>query len=197
MFRDDFPTNYQYFLSHGALFAESIGLLVPSSNLSIRVLIGDDTNPWWGQTVNSFFAFTSAWQHVLLVYDTSDIKVYRDGALKGTISKTPTNIAPSGNLRFGEEIGGDGVPFNGRMAEWAKWDAALAAGVITALAGGASPKHYPLSRTWYWPGKTHLREVDAGITVTNNGTTLSVHPIVADPLMPPAISPALQPAIAI
>ena len=122
---------------------------------------------------------TTAWQHVLLRRTASgDISIIVDGTVRGSGSNADyDDVNYSGSWYFGRpKILPTDKYFRGSLAEWAKWDAELSTEQITALANGVRPPEVGTRPAWYMPMLAGLEEEIAGLTVTNNGTTVSEHP---------------------
>ena len=94
---------------------------------------------------------TGAWHHVAGTRDATNVRVYRDGSLDGSAAGG-AGLDTSLDFVIGARSA-SGIPFDGRIAEVAVWNAALTAAEIAALAKGLSPQmvrrtrlaaHYPL-----------------------------------------------------
>ena len=128
------------------------------------------------------------WQHLLLVRSSTTYTLYVNGAANGT--ETDAGV---GSLDYAASVylgnRDDAIrPFNGDMAEWAKWDVSLNSEQRTALVNGVRPTEVGTRPVWYLPMLAGLDEEIAGLAVTNFGTIIAEHP--------PRIVPASGPLVA-
>lgn len=132
-----------------------------------------------GFAISSTVPTVSTWHHVAGVFTSATSRtVYLNAA--GAVTET-TNVTPSGISDLGVGAGFKSstimLPFNGKLAELAAWNAALTAAEIAVLADGFSPQLVrPASLVFYAPLVRDLINKKSTI-LTNVGTTLpSVHP---------------------
>jgi hypothetical protein len=202
---DNAGTTFQYFISWGTFDANpSLSFyFVEASNGTdpnkLTAVVNDGSvsvNAW--RVLSSTTPGTStAWQHVALVRSGATITMYVDGASVGSdTATTPAGTDVAGSLFLGARADlSAGRFFGGSMAEFAKWDRALAAGELAALANGFSPLCLPGSLRWYMPMVRNYTETVAAIAVTNTGSTVALHPRIFSPAAPLIVTaPAPTPA---
>lgn len=117
----------------------------------------------------------NTWYHIAITYDGSVLKLFVNGTQE--ISQTVSLTTSTTNFNIGRFYGAS-LYFGGQLAEFAKWEVALSAGEITALAAGFSPAvvrndslefHAPLIR--------ELHELREAATITNNNSAgIADHP---------------------
>lgn len=115
-----------------------------------------------------------SWVHCACVFaSTTSRTAYRNGVSVGTNN---TNRSPSGINEF--RIGATTNSLDGKLADFALWDAALTADEISSLAKGfAARRVRPTSLKFYAPLLRELQDVRQGIGLTNNNNcATSVHP---------------------
>jgi hypothetical protein len=169
----------QYFLSWGTWNATpSINLFFGEESAGVRPdvlscrVTGDNGV---GRTINSSTTpgANLAWQHVILSRSGGTLEMYVNGISVGTTTAPTDAVNRSDALWFGARSDGSSdLRLGGTMAEWGKWDRALSAAEIQALAVYAIPSDFATSLAW------HVKMVAADyteeivpITVTNNDST--------------------------
>lgn len=126
----------------------------------------------WEWTEGDTFGATRTWQHFLAVRNGDIFTLYLD-----TVSHGDGPAGAMGEVdvnTYWQFAGNSASDFE--FAEWAKWDSALSAEQITALANGVRPPEVGTRPAWYVPMLGSLEEQIAGLTVTQSGTTISEHP---------------------
>jgi hypothetical protein len=133
---------------------------------------------------------TGSWLHIAVTWNglvgnpTTDSIIYVNGAVQGIdgaacVTGTGTCSALTGINSLGGRTSDDTRNFDGRMAEVGRWNRALTASEIAALASGRRPDE--VSRTGlkqYFPLNRRVAALTPGVTMT--GTPLSrflPHPI--------------------
>ena len=90
-------------------------------------------------TVSSVFT-TGTWNHYAVTFNGTTVTVYKDGVLKGTITKGSAGLG-SGNPTYTLHMGdaGDGAvgELDGKLDDFAIWKTVLSASFIKTLAGGS------------------------------------------------------------
>ena len=101
---------------------------------------------------------SDAWHHCAVTIGaggTATVTIYANGVSDGSTTTTRTLNDGLVSLTLGVDQNALGVksePFQGRIAEWGIWSAALNASEIAALARGVSPRRVrPESLEAYWP----------------------------------------------
>ena len=169
-------SGWQYLVSHGSLGATAscnIYIAEPNGDLIVWIVSNDGTS----KTSTSSSVITAGrWHHMLAVCSGDALQVHLDAAAIGdSYSAAWDGADPIGSFHLGTKNNQQNR-FDGRMAEWARWDAALDSQQIAALADGVRPTEVGTRPAWYLPLLGDLREEIAGLTVTNYGTTISEHP---------------------
>lgn len=187
-------TTFKYFLSWGpALAASSWHLYVGEASCSTSTLI--NKLHFIGQTASVDYAngannpttadvgASTTWQHVVIRFTqaTKTLQYFVNGSADHSWVVTGATgvIDRADALYFGSRaVSPTDRYFLGRLAEFAKWDAALSAGDITNLAGGYAPSLVPTGLRWYTPMINDFSESVNGITVTafNGAATDGDHP---------------------
>lgn len=180
---DNTGSNFQYFLSWGALNANpSCNWLVNESGAGdankMQALVEDSGGQQFAVISTGTPGTSTAWQHVALVRLGSTLTQYINGAADGTdTDATVDAVDVTTNLYFGtRSVDPTNRWFGGAMAEWAKWDRALSVGELLGLAAGWTPDHFP---TPVWQIRMfggQYAEMRVPLTVTNNGSTAADHP---------------------
>ncbi len=196
---DNTGTQSQYFMSWGAFsaapsfnwlvyeashatFANRLELLTEDSGAAAMDVVPASTD----------VGTSTAWQHLIAVRTgVATITVYRNGASFGSAFNSGYDaVDVSGNLYLGTRSSSPTDRwFGGDMAEWAKWDRALSADEITALAAGYVPDFFP-TPVWHcrmFGGVYQERMVP--LTVSNTGSTAADHPPLIYPSRPQIITP--------
>jgi hypothetical protein len=117
------------------------------------------------------------WAHWAVTANGSNIRLYKDGSQVASVAQTQAITADS-TLRIGEA---SSEAFEGRFADVAFWNRALAASEIAMLAKGYSPGFLPVSLIDCFPlirDLTGLR----GNVLTDTSTTVGAHPRVYSPV---------------
>jgi hypothetical protein len=123
-------------------------------------------------------AFDNTWHHVCLRCNTTDSKIYVDGA------NTNTGNAQSGAQTFNRFAIGALLRasalnhIDGSVADVGVWSADLTEQEIKSLSAGMTcDKVRPQSLVFYAPLVRDLQDVRGGLTITNNNTaTVANHP---------------------
>ena len=154
------------------LFFNETSSATNADRLTLNVEDGDTTEV----TIHSSTTpgTSTAWQHVAVIHDGTNITMYVDGSSVGSASASALgDVNVSGNWAFGSRVDTPTDRYlGGSLAEWAKWDRALNATELANLAAGNSPLLNSLGYAWHvpmWLGHPY-EELIASLTVTNNGT---------------------------
>lgn len=132
-----------------------------------------------GQALSSSAITAGEWHHAMAVEaGAADRTVYLNGGNSGT---NTTSRAPLNADRVGIGVSADSSPSgytDGMIAEVAIWNVALTAAEAASLAKGASPLMIrPDALVFYDPMVRNLtRDYVGGLTLTNSGATVGVHP---------------------
>ena len=121
------------------------------------------------------FASNTSWTHVLVRRSGTDLAVYINGTNIANQSNAGFDGLDAGDWKWGNNQY-DSAAWKGDMAEWAKWDRLLNSAEIAGLVAGYAPSCYPDSLKFYIPMIRDYTEIKAGVTVTNNGSTVVEHP---------------------
>ncbi|KAB2814440.1 LamG-like jellyroll fold domain-containing protein [Phaeocystidibacter luteus] len=79
----------------------------------------------------------NAWNHYVLTYNGSQLKLYHDGSLVSTVSASGTLASSTTPFGIGRTpFGGGGFHFQGDMDDVGLWDKSLTAAEVTALYNG-------------------------------------------------------------
>lgn len=154
---------------------------VPRRN-NIRMAVGDGTNEFSNLGTGAPFASNTNWTAVYAVRSGNTLTNYVAGSADGSVDVTGLGaINGTVDMRFGSDAAGMADQFwDGGIAECAAWNRALSGAELTGLAGGFSPRCYPIGRMWYVPHRGDLNELQKGIAVTNGpstaATTIGAHP---------------------
>ena len=84
-------------------------------------------------------------------------------------------INPNASLFLGSNGSGQHLP--GQMAEWAKWNRALSAAEIAALAKGTTPDWFAAGLAWYLPMRKNPLELVRNVPATLVGASPVAHPL--------------------
>ena len=182
-------TLFQYFLSWGGASASpSINLLFNEASAAsnpneLRFLIADSGGDQANGTSTGTPGTSTAWQHIIVQRSVSTYTQYVDGSADGSTVNAGVDAINVGTaLYFGARSDEDADRrFGGDMAEWAKWDRALIDTERAALASGFSPLFFPRELKWYVPMVRPYVELKEGLTVTNDGSAIGVHPAIIYP----------------
>lgn len=90
----------------------------------------------------------SAWTHVALVYNSSNILVYLNGVQDASASGGSSLTSRTAETGIGARQAGND-PFGGNLAEFATWTRALSAAEIASLADGFKPSRIPTPDIYY------------------------------------------------
>lgn len=125
------------------------------------------TAPWSGIT---------AWTHVFFTRTSSNYVFYVNNTQ--VISVAAGSVDPSTNWTGQWEWGATGGNewWGGGQAECAMWARELTTEERAGLAAGFSPDCYPNGRVILTPAIGQYIEIESGVAITNNGTTISAHP---------------------
>lgn len=144
--------------------------LVIDDSLNGRIYINSGSliiHGSWGVVSLSSAVTLNNWHHVLLTRDSGTQKIYLDGVLKNTASKsTDFSIA-----RFGAYGTTGTYPLDGFIDEIALWDSGQDTNVTTIYNSGVPSDISTLSPVHWW----RMGETDSGIgtSVTNVGSSLT------------------------
>ena len=154
-----------------------------SRQLSFRHVDDDDMDT---VQVNSGTKTLSCgvWHHVLLRRSGNVFTQYLDGVAAGSTTRNGFyTINRSDTLFFGSRADLNATRFfPGIMAEWAKWDRALSAGEIAALAAGKTPDWFAKNLAWYVSMRDKPVEFVRRIPVKVIGVKAVNHPRFLQPL---------------
>jgi len=181
---DNTGSNYQYFLSWGGFGASpSLNWYFHEASVAdpnVLKFFIEDASGDPGSTITSTGTpgTSTAWQHLAAVRSGNTVTQYVNGVADGTFTNAAfggVNVAASMYLGMRSDNDPD-RRFGGSMAEWAKWDRALAVGERAALVAGFSPRMMPYNLKWHTRMLGGWDEWYGGLTVTNNNSTLADHP---------------------
>jgi len=163
----------QYFISWGAWFAAAVLTFYIDEPTDKIVVVVNNVS-----TCTSSTAVTEGvWVHITLTFASNTLTLYFDNVSKGTDNSVLGDVNVNERMYFGARSDLNATRFfPGDMAEWAKWDVALNNEQRTALVNGVRPPEIGARPVWYLPMFAGLDEEIAGLTVTNNGTTIAEHP---------------------
>lgn len=159
-------------------FPFAIGGDSPYARLALE--FGDGGSPfsinvystaWNGSTV----PVVDTWYHLAIVVVGNVVKLYVNGVEE--VSQSQALSTATTNFSLGRFYGGS-LYFSGRLAEFAKWQVALPAAAISALAKGFSPIMVRNdSLECYIPMVRDLRDVRGNAaSLSATGTTVTDHP---------------------
>jgi len=123
---------------------------------------------------------TGSWNHCCGVFSATNSRtIYLNGsnAVTNTTNRIPT-ATPETVIGARRVVSALGSYFNGKIAEFGIWNAALTAQEVASLAKGMTcDKIRPQSLVFYVPLVRELQDVRQGLTITNNnGATVTQHP---------------------
>jgi len=155
-------------------------------SLLVRDTVGRESEIETGGT----YAANPDWQHVLAQRSNNVIAIYVDGVADPVTAPAYGPVVINGTNMFG---------YYGacREAEWAKWDRALGAEEILALARGYSPRFFPKDRKWYFPMVRQLHELDLPLYAAQLNATVADHPRILQPHRARVVMPPLPPLPAV
>ena len=196
---DNTGSAFQYLLSWGSFGAVNTFQLyvtessVPSPNenqrddLSWNVIDTDgDSVSSQGASNPPVFNAPSGWYHIVFERNGSIVSTYVDNSfIHSQIGSGLNGVSRGDALYFGtrSDLNADRF-FGGAMAEFGKWNRSLLDSERAALAKGFAPSFFRRSLQWYLPMIRDYREMQQGIAVTNNGSTITAHPNIIYPAGP-------------
>lgn len=142
------------------------------------------------------FTSNTNWTHVVVKRDGANILAYVNNTQVASASVGGLDaLNTDTGIRFGSRDSGANW-LRGALAEWAFWTRALSTTEIDQLYDGGSisavalaPSYLSTNLSWYLPMHSgDYTEKISGITVTNNGTTGTTHPVVRYPLTVPLLT---------
>lgn len=161
--------------SYGGTLIDEVYFLSKDNDGTTLLADGAGASNWTADT---------NWHNVIVSRSGTTVTVYLDNS--SIASKTEAaydGVTPAADLMFGNRDPGS-KPFNGHLAEWAKWDRALDSSERQALADAHAPTFFRDSIMWYMPMRRQYQEILHGITVTNDGSVVSNHPRMRYPSSP-------------
>ena len=123
------------------------GIYSGSIYLNIKTSAG-----WGGLSVTaSSYLTADKWHHIVGTYDETNLKIYVDGNLAGTLSKTGPITYSSRNTRIGNLEGTSALDFNGSLSNVAIWNSELTQDQILTIYNGGVPNNISsLSPVSWW-----------------------------------------------
>jgi hypothetical protein len=94
-----------------------------------------------GAATSSSIVSTGTWSHIVMTYDSANIRLYFDGVLESTAASAGSVSDNTMSLRIGEFSDVFGGLMNGSMDEVAIWDRALTSNEVYRIA--TTPLYYP------------------------------------------------------
>ena len=141
-------SSYQFLYNRFGSGTDYIQLILGESG------VGANANLLWfyaadgGQSISvksdNTVGQSTAWQHILIVGVNGVVTIYINGEANGTATnESLPAIQQSAVVYLGTRYDQDSVRFfNGRLADWAKWNSMPSESTRTALAGGVSAGNY-------------------------------------------------------
>ena len=161
----------------------------PSTNpYSLRFQIDDAAGDFKSYYTTGNVFNTTNWVHCVLRRSSGTFTMFVDGSENAThhsSSGTVNDINVAGALEFGRRS--DDHPdryLGGSLAEFGKWDRALTDEELAALAKGFAPTFFRHNLAWYVPMIRPYHEHVAGLSLTNNSSTVVDHPNIIYPFSP-------------
>jgi hypothetical protein len=157
------------------------------TEINYAFFLRDGINLQWTTATSTYVGFVvgitndTNWHHYAVAidwaagtYSISQDQTVTTGSFTPSTPQTSasyvTNIARLGGTLSNEYM-------NGQIAELAIWNTKISDDEIKSLADKFRPPSVrPQSLVCYWPLVRDLKEIRAGNTMTDNGTTVAVHP---------------------
>ncbi len=169
---NDFPTS-------GAcncyIYNDSYGTAGDRGKIEVYAADDVDSHDVLPKSTTTPFTSNTNWTHIAFVRSGDTLTIYINGTSVGSdTDATFDGITPNQFIRFAGDFGLDANRFtNGYMSDWAYWDdKALSTTELTKLALGYTPDWFG-TPSWYCSMQTGFTCDIGGLTVTNNGATLS------------------------
>ncbi len=123
------------------------GIYSGSIYLNIKTSAG-----WGGLSVTaSSYLTADKWHNIVGTYDETDLKIYVDGDLAGTLAKAGPITYSSQNTRIGNLEGTSALDFNGSLSNVAIWNSELTQDQILTIYNGGVPNDISsLSPVSWW-----------------------------------------------
>ena len=114
--------------------------LVSSNRFNIEITASNYLRFWWDSspdwTISAFTIPTQTWIHCTIVYNGTDIKIYKDGVLNSTRSGALTAKTPTGVYYLGRDSRTGATAFYGKLSDFRIYDHALSTKEIVELSKG-------------------------------------------------------------
>jgi hypothetical protein len=149
------------------------------------IFLNIKTSAGWGglSLTASSYLTADKWHNIVGTYDETNLKIYVDGNLSGTLSKTGPITYSSRNTRIGNLEGTSALDFNGSLSNVSIWNAALTSTQVTEIYNNSLPSnlnnHSAYSNLISWWQLGENSSFNSNWTVidekgTNNGTSLNM-----------------------
>ena len=141
------------------------------------IFLNIKTSAGWGglSLTASSYLTANNWHHIVGTYDETDLKIYVDGNLAGTLSKAGPITYSSRDTRIGNLEGTSSLDFNGEISNAAIFNTVLDSTAVTALYNNGTPETSISSSPVSWwkldNTTTGIQDSTGSNDGTNNGAT--------------------------